>query len=427
MVELVRRSPNSRPADDSNWRHDLQRGAAGHGHHGRGQPAEARLRGDGQPGVVAHLAADATNDSDSAADWLQGQLLQSAQQAGVQVTHRFILPSHLPPATLNHFNAGVEPPAERRVSAVAHLSSWQQADTLLAVLQAALQEHPGASCCRLESPREQRNSTLVLKNLPFALRHDQLMRSLKLLAVSPCYTRYHHDDRGMFKGIAFIKFHCRAAAERAKFQIEQLEVAGRKVRVEFKNKPTAASGRHGQPPRGSPYSPPISATSPSMHGQYPSPSLSGSSGTPPMQLLGQPAHPLESRPQHGEEAFAKEWEARLGSLAQDTTESTFAAVPRRSLTAAREEVLRDICRRKGLIIDSRGSTRDAVYVRTGAGYAAIYGCIPPQQGPSGSATPSSSSSPSPAMLPADRKPIMRKQSQGRAADHLIPCHSIDRA
>eukprot|EP01063_Lacrimia_lanifica_P011938 TRINITY_DN18600_c0_g1_i2.p2 TRINITY_DN18600_c0_g1~~TRINITY_DN18600_c0_g1_i2.p2 ORF type:complete len:263 (+),score=57.20 TRINITY_DN18600_c0_g1_i2:100-888(+) len=66
------------------------------------------------------------------------------------------------------------------------------------------------------------------------------------MACRPEYIRYYHGDCSMFKGIAFVKYATHDEAEVGRFQIDQLAMQGRKVRVEFKHKQGVRPDSHGR-------------------------------------------------------------------------------------------------------------------------------------------------------------------------------------
>lgn len=81
------------------------------------------------------------------------------------------------------------------------------------------------------------NATLVLKNLPFHVKHDKLQEILtKLVGYSPKYVRYHHDANGAFRGIAFVKYRSMEDATNAFNILNNSEVMTRKIRCEYKKK-----------------------------------------------------------------------------------------------------------------------------------------------------------------------------------------------
>eukprot|EP01062_Namystynia_karyoxenos_P066439 TRINITY_DN6035_c2_g7_i1.p2 TRINITY_DN6035_c2_g7~~TRINITY_DN6035_c2_g7_i1.p2 ORF type:complete len:362 (+),score=99.68 TRINITY_DN6035_c2_g7_i1:99-1088(+) len=128
-----------------------------------------------------------------------------------------------------------------------------------------------------------------------------------------------------------------------------------------------------------------------------------------------------------EEAFRAEWDAKLKELARNPAEDAVLTIPKKGLTFAREQLVRDLCSRHGVRFDSQGSTREAVCVRTQASYAAIYGHqTPPQpativgakvlrEGGSAVGTPQSSPGISPAFHPTDRAVL--RQAHGVAVVH----------
>jgi len=87
---------------------------------------------------------------------------------------------------------------------------------------------------------EKPDTILVLKNLPFHLKQDQLQDILLNISTTvPQSINLHFDNLGVFRGMAFVKYH---RLDDAIFVYEALngfDVSGRKVRVEYKRKPSA--------------------------------------------------------------------------------------------------------------------------------------------------------------------------------------------
>eukprot|EP00756_Hemistasia_phaeocysticola_P031094 Hpha_TRINITY_DN16332_c0_g2::TRINITY_DN16332_c0_g2_i1::g.60859::m.60859 len=434
--EFVKRSPYAKPADEhlaaASWRNSAgtqQRSTprSAPGAPLRGQPTETRNRGEGgHPGLALHATATET----VTAEWLIKDCIAGAESCGLPPDHYFAIPAHVHPNALNALSPGSRAPGERRVTAVLLFAGWQQADMVLASLKVRLQALQGLVAGRADIPREQRNSTLVLKNLPFALRHDNLITSLRLLGVRPAYTRYYHDERGMFKGIAFIKFLCRAAAERAKFQIEQMEVAGRRVRVEFKNKSPAAGGFSAAGPasrgpshsRGSPYAPPMSSpsqpspTSPSLSPAQPP--LGGGLASRVHEGGGSPSLPptaphhhqqqpqLAQRQQQEAAEFRQEWDQRFRALVADTDPDAHITLFRKGLTFNREQLLKELCQNYGLRWE-RGEKSVIITPGSGGGSGSVKN--------SPAAPPADSSSPPPPPPPLPRETQSSRSRQNSEA------------
>jgi len=93
----------------------------------------------------------------------------------------------------------------------------------------------------VRAPDEMRSPTLVLKGIPFAVRGDKLLEELRLFPWAPSYVRFHFSDRGMFKGIAYVKYRNRDDAERARMVLERLQIGTKRLKVEYR-RPAAAAG-----------------------------------------------------------------------------------------------------------------------------------------------------------------------------------------
>lgn len=56
------------------------------------------------------------------------------------------------------------------------------------------------------SDSDYKNSTLVLKNLPFQLKQEKLEEILNSVDCKPINVSYLYDNNGMFRGMAFVKY-----------------------------------------------------------------------------------------------------------------------------------------------------------------------------------------------------------------------------
>lgn len=87
-------------------------------------------------------------------------------------------------------------------------------------------------------PPEKPDTILVLKNLPFTLKQDQLHEILLSLSTTiPQSISLHYDNVGVFRGMAFIKYRQIEDAIQVYELLNGMDVGGRKVRVEYKRKP----------------------------------------------------------------------------------------------------------------------------------------------------------------------------------------------
>jgi RNA recognition motif-containing protein len=83
-------------------------------------------------------------------------------------------------------------------------------------------------------------TALVIKNIPFAVKKEQLTAIMENLNCPLPYAFNYHFDNGVFRGLAFANF---STSEETAIVIERmnhLEVSGRKLRVEYKKMLPAA-------------------------------------------------------------------------------------------------------------------------------------------------------------------------------------------
>jgi len=93
---------------------------------------------------------------------------------------------------------------------------------------------PGRDPRTHDSDSEYKNTTLVLKNLPFQLKQDKLEEILNGLKVKPINVSYLYDGSGTFRGMAFVKYREIDHATKVFEAINNMDIAGRKLRVEYK-------------------------------------------------------------------------------------------------------------------------------------------------------------------------------------------------
>lgn len=77
-------------------------------------------------------------------------------------------------------------------------------------------------------------TAIVIKNIPFAVKKEQLVQLMTELNLPLPYAFNYHFDNGVFRGLAFANF---TSAEETAAVIELLnhfELQGRKLRVEYK-------------------------------------------------------------------------------------------------------------------------------------------------------------------------------------------------
>lgn len=77
-------------------------------------------------------------------------------------------------------------------------------------------------------------TAIVIKNIPFAVKKEQLVQLMTEMNLPLPYAFNYHFDNGVFRGLAFANF---TSAEETATVIEMLnhfELQGRKLRVEYK-------------------------------------------------------------------------------------------------------------------------------------------------------------------------------------------------
>ena len=77
-------------------------------------------------------------------------------------------------------------------------------------------------------------TAIVIKNIPFAVKKEQLVQRMVDLNLPLPYNFNYHFDKGIFRGLAFAHFTSPNEAEQAISQLNHTEISGRKLRVEYK-------------------------------------------------------------------------------------------------------------------------------------------------------------------------------------------------
>lgn len=91
------------------------------------------------------------------------------------------------------------------------------------------------SCPALEDdPDELIPTAVVIKNIPFAVKRDQLLDAMQQLGLPLPYAFNYHFDNGVFRGLAFANFHSPAETSVVVAALHGREMGGRKLRVEYK-------------------------------------------------------------------------------------------------------------------------------------------------------------------------------------------------
>ena len=77
-------------------------------------------------------------------------------------------------------------------------------------------------------------TAIVVKNIPFSFPSSSLMQIIEELTLSPPYAFNYHYDNGNFRGLAFANFHTPQETDACVAALNGFEIAGRKLRVEYK-------------------------------------------------------------------------------------------------------------------------------------------------------------------------------------------------
>lgn len=77
-------------------------------------------------------------------------------------------------------------------------------------------------------------TAIVVKNIPFSLKRDQLLTILNNLEIPRPYAFNYHFDNGVFRGLAFANYRTPEDTDQVVATLNGFEVQGRKLRVEYK-------------------------------------------------------------------------------------------------------------------------------------------------------------------------------------------------
>ncbi|CAO1624265.1 unnamed protein product [Sympodiomycopsis kandeliae] len=77
-------------------------------------------------------------------------------------------------------------------------------------------------------------TAIVVKNIPFSVKKEQLLEIIQDLAIPMPYAFNYHYDQGIFRGLAFANFRVPEEADAVVAALNGFDVAGRKLRVEYK-------------------------------------------------------------------------------------------------------------------------------------------------------------------------------------------------
>jgi len=102
------------------------------------------------------------------------------------------------------------------------------------------------SASSVEPNNDQSKNTLVIKNLPFKFKLNDLEKLLNDHQAKPKNVRLLRDDSGKFTGMAFIRCASKDDAQRLITGMHGLDIGGRNIQVEFKTKKQKKKNKLGQ-------------------------------------------------------------------------------------------------------------------------------------------------------------------------------------
>lgn len=141
-------------------------------------------------------------------------------------------------------------------------------------------------------------TAIVIKNIPFAVKKEQLVQIMTDLGLPLPYAFNYHFDNGIFRGLAFANF---TSADETATVIDMLnhyDLQGRKLRVEYKKMLPAAERerieREKRERRGQLEEQHRPLAAPSLHNQPSMTSLSNIPATSPSPVSARGAGPGKS-------------------------------------------------------------------------------------------------------------------------------------
>lgn len=85
-----------------------------------------------------------------------------------------------------------------------------------------------------DEPEDLIPTAVVIKNIPFAVKRDQLLDVMSKLGLPLPYAFNYHFDNGVFRGLAFANFNSPDETSTVVSVLNGREIGGRKLRVEYK-------------------------------------------------------------------------------------------------------------------------------------------------------------------------------------------------
>jgi RNA recognition motif-containing protein len=86
-------------------------------------------------------------------------------------------------------------------------------------------------------------TAIVIKNIPFAVKKEQLVQIMTEMNLPLPYAFNYHFDNGVFRGLAFANFTTPDETHAVIGQMNHLDLHGRKLRVEYKREKRERRGQ----------------------------------------------------------------------------------------------------------------------------------------------------------------------------------------
>jgi len=163
-----------------------------------------------------------------------GEIERETQETS-EISHTVV---DLPPAA----TTAVEPAKEVTPSAITTEPPKQDEGVIPVPEQPSLSK----SASSVEPTNDQSKNTLVIKNLPFKFKLNDLEKLLIEHQAKPKNVRLLRDDAGKFTGMAFIRCASKDDAQRLITSMHGLDIGGRNIQVEFKTKKQKKKNKLGQ-------------------------------------------------------------------------------------------------------------------------------------------------------------------------------------
>lgn len=97
-----------------------------------------------------------------------------------------------------------------------------------------LSQRTGSGASQTDLDDELIPTAIVIKNIPFAVRKEQLMQLMSDMNLPLPYAFNYHFDNGVFRGLAFANFTSPDETAAVIEHLNMYELQGRKLRVEYK-------------------------------------------------------------------------------------------------------------------------------------------------------------------------------------------------